>query len=504
MRVILKLSSNTPELEPWPVFSASQDPGYRMRPRSLVLSGFLHCALVAVLYWGSDFTTTPSRPIYEKIIEPNKAKLIWYKLKSDLPDLNSPNTRKTETQGTIKSRHVLITDSRQGSKSEFVWQPSPAELPKEVKAPNLISIQASAPALPTPTPPALPAPEQAKRLFIPPPPAAKPIAQATPAAPVTLPAPAIRMQTAPVKLPVAPLLEARLPAAPASEPAVAGPEQPKRQFTPPPARAKPAGGSASGDLSAPAPPSPQPIGNLNIASINLNSIAVPAALPPGRRAGQFSSAPKTGDLPGSNESGGASVPGLSARGTGSSGTRVPVLEPPAVAASLPFKSTIAYRDVMSHAIGSSLSVPLRPGSRTIPDRVEQKFHDKPVYTMVLPSPKLPEYAADWILWFSERTIPAAGVAPIRAPIPEKKHIPESQVAYIWGKEADVLIAAVIDENGHIQNASIVKFPPGFPPELALADLNTWQFKPATRNGVPIAVEALLDIPFRHIASGPKP
>lgn len=503
MRVILNFSSKTPEPESWPVFNASRDPGYRMRPRSLVFSGIGHIAVIALLYWGSDFTTAPSRPILEKIIEPNKTKLIWYKLKTDLPDLNSPTARKTETQGTTKSRQVLITDSRQGSKSEFVWQPSPAELPKEVKAPNLISIHASAPALPAPTPPALPAPEQAKRVFIPPPPAAKPIAQAAPTAPIILPAPAIRLQTAAVKLPVAPILEAQLPAVAASEAAVAGPEQPKRQFIPPPTRAKPAGGPASGNLSAPAPPSPQPIGNLNIASINLNSIAVPTALPPGRRAGQFSSAPKTGDSPGSSESGGASVPGLSARGKDSSGTRVPALEP-AVVASLPQKSSIAYRDVMSHAIGSSLSVPLRPGSRTIPDRVEQKFHDKPVYTIVLPSPKLPEYAADWILWFSERTAPVAGVAPIRAPIPEKKHVPESQIVYTWGKEADVLISAVIDESGHIQNASIVKVPPGFPPEFALADLNTWQFKPATRNGVAVAVEALLDIPFRHIASELKP
>jgi hypothetical protein len=83
-------------------------------------------------------------------------------------------------------------------------------------------------------------------------------------------------------------------------------------------------------------------------------------------------------------------------------------------------------------------------------------------------------------------------------------VPESQIVYTWGKEADVLISAVIDESGHIQNASIVKVPPGFPPEFALADLNTWQFKPATRNGVAVAVEALLDIPFRHIASELKP
>ncbi len=500
MRVILKLSSPIPEPEPF--FQVSKDPGYRMRPGSLVFSVLAHLALVAVLYFGSDFTNPPTRPIYEKIIEPNKTKLIWYKLKTDLPDLSSPTAHRTETQGATKSHQVLITESRQGSKTEFVWQPSKVELPKEVKAPNLISIHASAPALPAPTPPALPAPEPPKRTFIPPPPAAKPVAQTPPVAPVILPAPAIRLQTAQVKLPVAPPLEAQPLAAPASESAVAGPPQPRREFTPPPARAKPTGGIASGNLSAPTPPSPQPIGNLNIASVNLNSISTPKALPPGSRAGQFSSAPKTGE-PGSNESGGASVPGLTAHGNGSSGTRIPGLEPPANAPSLPPKTIILYRDVMTHAMGSSLSAPLRPGSRTIPDRIEQKFHDRPVYTMVLPSPKLPEYGGDWIVWFSERAV-AEAVAPIRAPIPEKKHVPEVPEAYTWGKEADVLIAAVIDETGHIQNPSIVKLPPGFPAQFVLADLGTWQFKPATRNGIPIAVEALLYIPFRQILSGLKP
>lgn len=500
MRMILKLSSPDPN-------AGLPDPGYGIRPRSLVFSVFFHAVAVAALFWGSDLATPPRQPLLEKVIEPNKTKLVWYNFKAELPDLNSPDARKTETRGRQKSKQVLIADSKQGSKTEFVWQPTPVELPKEVKAPNLISLHASSPAPPAPRPVTPPAPDPPKQLkaFVPPPPPTKRVAQVT--APVMLPVPALRLQTAArVSLPVAPLMEPQAPAPPSLTPAMPGPDQPSivRQFIPPPAHSIPVAGAASGNLSAPSPPSPQPVGNLNIASINLNSIAAPTSIPAGRRAGQFSSAPQTGDA-GASESRGANVPGLTARGGNTTGDSAPVMAPPvpAPAPSIPEK-TVAYRDVLSHAIGSSLSVPLRPGSRTVPDRIEQKFHDKPVYTMVLPSPRLPEYSADWIVWFSEREMPTEGVSQIRAPIPEKKHVPEAAPAYTWGKEADILIEAVIDETGHIQNASILKIPAGFPSQFALADLKTWQFKPATRNGVPIAVEALLDIPFRHILSGFTP
>jgi hypothetical protein len=477
-----------------------------MNVRSFGLSVFFHLAVIAAMFWGGEnLVTPPRRPILETVIEPNKTKLVWYHFKADLPNIDSPNSAAKATRALNRSRQIMITESKQGSKSEFVWQPSPVELPKEVKAPNLIALHAAAPPPPAPTPPSTETPQTPKppvRAFVPPPTTPRP--QSAPAAPIMLPAPPIKLPSARVLLPAAPVLEALNAPLPESIPGPRGPEQAKtvRQFVPPPARTQPAAGARSGNLTMQEPPSIQPLGNLNVASINLNSITVPSTLPPGRRPGQLSSAPQTGDSAAASEGSGASVPGLTTRGRnpGNSGT---AMEPPAPPPSIPQK-TVAYREIMSHPMGSSMSVPLRPGARTIPAGVEQRFHDRPVYTMVIPSPKLPEYAADWILWFSERVIPAEGVSQIRAPIPEKKHVPEISVPYTWGSEADIQIAVVIDENGHIQNPAILKIPSGFPAQFALADLGMWQFKPATRNGVPIAVEVLLDIPFRRITSGMKP
>ena len=119
--------------------------------------------------------------------------------------------------------------------------------------------------------------------------------------------------------------------------------------------------------------------------------------------------------------------------------------------------------------------------------------------MILPAPKMPQYAGDWVLWFSE-VKPSEGPVQIHAPLPEKQLVPDAPSPYTWGTEADIRINLVIDASGHVQSISIGQIPSDVPPQIALEDLRAWQFKPATRNGVPIPVEAVLDIPFRRVVS----
>jgi outer membrane biosynthesis protein TonB len=447
---------------------------YPRRPRSFGYSLLFHVAVVTFLLLQKNTADAPDRPIYDTIIRPRETKIIWQPLQRKLPDIDSSTHRAkvAPSRGKIQAPQVVIADSKTGSKSEFVFQDKPVELPKEVKAPNLIALK------PPAVPEAQPSPPPKPREFVPPPPAARP-------------QPAQPAQLALAPPPVAdanPKLTASLPQVLETDPVKV-----YRAFVAPPPSKKSGAGSGTSAAAGPDAPKVDLASNANIAAVNLDSIlGAPSALPAGRRPGNFSSAPVVGD-PAAEKSGKAAlVPGLTVRGGGdSAGSAKPATPAPSIP-----KKEVAYHEVMSRPIGSSLSVPLRPGARRIPAALDLKFRDRPVYTMILPAPKLPQYAGDWVLWFSE-VKPTDGFIQIRAPLPEKQLVPDAPSPYTWGAEAYIRINLVIDESGHVQSAAVGSIPADMQPQIALEDVRAWQFKPATRNGVAIPVDAVLDIPFRR-------
>lgn len=460
----------------------SESRTYRLKSGSFAYSLLFHMTVVGVLLVQRNTVEAPSRPIYDTVIRPRETKIIWQPLSRKLPDINSSTSqvKQAPSRGRLQSPQLVIADSKKGSRTEFVFQDKPVELPPEVKAPNLIALQ----------PPAILEAQQApprpqRREFVPPPTVAQPHA----AQPVILP------------LAPPPVADAN-PKLTASLPQVlqANPVKVYRPFVAPQPVKRAETGAGVGAASVPEAPKVDMVSNANVAAVNLDSIlgATPA-LPPGRRPGSFSTGPVTG-APAAEKSGTAVlVPGLTVRGQ-NHGDSEPAVKPEtaAPAPNIP-KKEISYHEVMSRPIGSSLSVALRPGARRIPVALDLQFHDKPVYTMILPAPKMPQYAGDWVLWFSE-VKPSEGPVQIHAPLPEKQLVPDAPSPYTWGTEADIRINLVIDASGHVQSISIGQIPSDVPPQIALEDLRAWQFKPATRNGVPIPVEAVLDIPFRRVVS----
>jgi hypothetical protein len=457
----------------------SESRTYGMKSRSFAYSLLFHLAAVTILLVQTNTAEPPSRPIYDSVIRPQETKIIWQPLIRNLPDINSSTSRvkQAPSQGRLKSPQLVIADSKQGSRKEFVFQDKAVELPPEVKAPNLIALRSPAILETQQAPPRPP-----RREFVPPP----AMAQPHPAEPATLPLPP------PPVVDANPKLTAALPQVLQANPKV------YRGFVAPqPVKSTQAGAGAA---SAPDAPNVDMASNANVAAVNLDSIlGTTAELPPGRRPGNFSTGPVTG-APAAEKSGNAAlVPGLTVRGQ-NHGDSEPAVKPeaPAPAPNIP-KREIAYHEVMSRPIGSSLSIPLPPGARRIPVALDLKFHDRPVYTMILPAPKMPQYAGDWVLWFSE-VKPSGGMAQIHAPLPEKQLVLDAPPPFTWGTEADIRINLVIDANGRVQSISIGQIPADVPPQIALEDLRAWQFKPATRNGVPIPVDAVLDIPFRRVVS----
>ena len=154
-----------------------------------------------------------------------------------------------------------------------------------------------------------------------------------------------------------------------------------------------------------------------------------------------------------------------------------------------------YADKVRSVPVSTLSVPLRPGSRTIPKTIDARFQGRDVYTMVIPIENLPRYSGDWILWFAERDQRTGDRPSLRSPIPLRKVEPLEQPLAGARTEFRVQIAAMIKKDGKIDGISLLRnLAPGLE-QAVIQDLASWEFKPATRDGAPVDVDVVIEIPF---------
>jgi protein TonB len=87
---------------------------------------------------------------------------------------------------------------------------------------------------------------------------------------------------------------------------------------------------------------------------------------------------------------------------------------------------------------------------------------------------------------------------VRAPIPFKKVEPVSDAPPANQTTRRVQVAAKLDKTGKINTVSVVAAAiPGLA-EAVMEDIKSWEFKPATRNGIPVDVEMVVEIPFLGI------
>ncbi len=125
-----------------------------------------------------------------------------------------------------------------------------------------------------------------------------------------------------------------------------------------------------------------------------------------------------------------------------------------------------------------------------------------VYTMQVNLPNLTSASGSWILSFSEldeddqpRFTPKkhlAGPVPIRKADP--KYPSDLIKAHVQG---EVVLYAIIRRDGSVDSIQVVR---GLDPQLdknAIQALGEWKFRPATRAGRPVDVEAVVHIPFLY-------
>ena len=144
----------------------------------------------------------------------------------------------------------------------------------------------------------------------------------------------------------------------------------------------------------------------------------------------------------------------------------------------------------------------RPDFAALPPgaKPESIFASKKVYTLNVNMPNLNSSTGSWIMHFSElRTNPDVPhmVSPdLAAPVPFKKIDPKYPQDLMRDRvEGEVILYAVIRRDGTVDSIQLVR---GVDEQLdanAMDALSQWKFHPASKQGEPIELEAIVHIPF---------
>ena len=131
---------------------------------------------------------------------------------------------------------------------------------------------------------------------------------------------------------------------------------------------------------------------------------------------------------------------------------------------------------------------------------EQIFASKKIYKMLVNMPNLNSATGSWILNFSELRVNSDGPrltsSDVSAPGPLRKVDPKYPPTLINDHvEGEVVLYAVIRSDGSVDSIQLVS---GIDDQLdanAMAALSQWKFRPATKQGTPVELEAIVHIPF---------
>ena len=331
------------------------------------------------------------------------------------------------------------------------------------------------------------------RTFVPPAAPGRPSA-----GPVALPdAPRVAMQLAKAGEPNAALEGAAL--APLAN-------KPKpRAFVPP---VTPGGGNGSGNAAVPllqeAPSTDgtgMPSANVNVAVVGLNPAGkLMGPLPETSRQAQFSAGPDANGGAGGGgpaSSSALSVPGLLVRGEQGRLNAVPA-NPLLIGRAAPTSQAAmqAAAQVAAKAAGADAPDPALAEIRLVPPP-DPQFNGREVHTLAVQMPNITSYVGSWIMWFAERTPDGTRAGRgLQPPVPvhkvDPKYFPEAIAERIEGK---VQLVGVLGTNGRVYTLHVLKSVDPRLDRSAAQALLKWRFEPAQRDGLPVEVDIIAEIPF---------
>jgi TonB family protein len=493
--------------------------------RALTISLGLHVsAFLALMYAPPISLPTlppPSPSEYQQAFAGKEDKIVWYKFR-ELPDITPPDSPKARRplRAAVEAKQAIVSSPKDAPKRELVVvAPLPAIEPPPLDLPNLIAVKlppkefTTPPDLVRPEPPKIELPDAPEtvtqqvdaaklpKTYIPPPtpvqkavkveaPSDSPVYQ-TPS-PLSTRLPAIRLPSRPY-VPPQPLAAAeqrKIEAAtavtmaavnaPASA-AMPGIRLPARAYAPP--------RSTAGPQAKPTVAIPQidgPAGDVTIAIAGLNPATTAVKLPAASSPAQFSAGQKV--RPDGATSDGAAK-GITATDLYAHSTSETKPELLARVLAAPTSKTL---------IDDSLR--LRPvpanSSTRVSNAPDPRFNGRDVYMMAIQMSNLTSYSGSWLMWYADRTLREATLQPISAPVPHRKVDPK----YIASAVSDhvqgrVQLFCVIGREGNVTSIELLRGADERLNRSAMEALSKWEFYPATRNGQPVDVDVVVEIPF---------
>ncbi len=467
----------------------------------------MHAALLLlVVSWQPSDDAPAKKSMYNQLIATHEQKLVWYKLRDKLPDVTAPeqakDSRPPKAEVKIAKQSIVSSPKNAPKAQQMVWQPAPRlEIQKDVFSPNILAMN-----LPDIPPPAV-------KQFEPP----KPVEHTKTEALQPLPdAPALQAKidmTTAVAQPLPkvykefvppptvsrqfPTEVSAMPSAPALAAMATRTSIPgsalnsvARPFVPPPARTQ-TGTSKVAAVAAPAMDLPGSRSTLNAAVVGLSPTdKLLAPLPPVSRPARFSAGPKLNPDGGAGDgktSGILTVPDLFVRGAS------PSAHPTLVARVNP-TSPEALRATTKYATTHDA---IRPSGLRVSSAPDPRFAGRQVYSMAVQMPNITSYIGSWLMWYAERTPTSFTSEGLTPPIPHHKVDPKYVPTAVEDRiEGSIRLACVIRKDGHVDLIETVKGLDDRLNRTATEAMSKWQFAPAMRNGVPVDVDVLVEIPFR--------
>jgi TonB family protein len=498
----------------------------RRLPKLHVLESFgLHILAVAALVFFSRFSWR--QPVPQPRAQFDHAQVVLYEPVEYLPPID------TRRRGPAPSRPADPELSRQpvislppeaDNRSQTVVAPPTVKLKRDVALPNIVAWSEKDPALrpqlAIPAPPVVLAsertrltPEVTAQVVAPPPDAEHVVhRRELPTLQTSTIAPPPELQNASVRAlgdmnighsaviapsPQLPVREQRAVAAGvASAMARLAP-----QVVPPPP------GFAASGYSA---------GGTRLIALNLHpAVGAPPDPPSGNRSGAFAATPE--GHRGASGNPGASGNAASHAGNGTGSTRDGRSDLPAglyvgKVANAPASPVAGSgkNPPTTNSVNPRLLASLSPPRANLPARPPQPeaaklseperavFGDRKFYSLTLNMPNLNSAGGSWVIRFAElKQDSSADSAGLSAPTAVRKVDPAYPLQLMRENVAGtVIVYAVIHFDGSVGEVRILRGVDDRIDPLASQAISQWQFQPATKDGVPVDVEATFQIPFR--------
>ncbi len=479
------------------------------RPRAI--SAAVHgIAFLALIHAPAIRLPQPAQSEYKQAIAGKEQKLVWYKFK-ELPSVIPPRAKaeRKPLRAAVKAKQEIVAARKDAPKRiQMVWTPAPEiPAPKPIALPNILAIRMPEVAKPFTTPPDVVKPPAAKIEIA----DNAPEIRALPLDPVRLPdAPKItrRFVPPPRRVPQKITEVVHVDSAPTVETEAVAPDldyaakEPTRPFAAPPrkqtALAKPA------MVDSPAPVIQANSRDLSLAAVGLNPANVPIALPHDSAAAQFSAGLKIRPE-GANAAGpgnGISVPDLYVGGNKEAKPDLIAQTFAAPTSELALRSAARLSTPQPTAEAHESNP---PGAVKVSSAPDPRFNGRDIYMMAIQMPNLTSYSGSWLMWYADRTAHEAGLAPISPPEAHRKVDPKYIASAISDKvEGKVQLACVIGKDGRVSNIELVHGIDERLDKSAEEAMSKWEFTPATRHGEPVAVDVVVEIPFRLAPPAPTP